>query len=193
MISHLTGTLIDIGDGEVVVDVNGVGYEVFVTPPAIADSGLDDTVSLWVHHAVREDASDLYGFADKASRRFFRLLLGVSGVGPKSAIGILSVADAKTLAQAVAEEDTSYLTQVSGIGPKTADKIVLELRDKITQVTDVTQSKKMKGESDTLEALTALGYSKQEAREAIKQIDPDKLEGDSTSERVKEALKLLGS
>jgi holliday junction DNA helicase RuvA len=120
---------------------------------------------------------------------FFELLISIPGIGPKSALAILSVVDPETLKKAVSSGDSSYLTKVSGIGKKNAEKIVLELKDKIGAIVGNADNKIMRDEMETLEALQALGYSIHHAREALKKV-PEEIKG--TNNRLKETLKLLG-
>jgi len=166
----------------IIVETGGVGYKVSVTPETI--SKIKEEAFLWTHAYVREDAIDLYGFPDRDTLGFFELLLTVPTIGPKSALAILGVASLETLHRAISSSDTSYLTKVSGIGRKTAEKIVLELKDKVAEGTEVS----LKGELDALEALRSLGYSQSEAREALKKVNNS---GDASS-KIKEALKILG-
>ncbi len=134
---------------------------------------------------MREESLDLYGFPDLENLEFFEMLLGVPSVGPKSALAILSLTSIETLRKAISTGDTTYLTKVSGIGRKTAEKIIVELRDKIGE--DKT-GMSLAGELDALEALKSLGYSQGEAREALK-----KVRGDTdTNTKIREALKILG-
>jgi len=190
MIAHIEGTVIHKSDKFLVVDVSGVGYKVFTAPDTLASFSDGDKASLWTYMAVRENALDLYGFTTHDEMSFFELLLDVSGIGPKSALGILSVASIDTLKKAIATGDTSYLNKVSGIGKKTAEKIVIELRDKLhAHKGEDGVSNGLRGESDIVEALKSLGYSAQEARDALKRI-PHTIEG--TNARIKEALKILG-
>ena len=119
---------------------------------------------------------------------FFEMLLSISGIGPKSALGIMSITTVESLSEAIATGDTGYLTKVSGIGKKTAERIVIELRDKVVKKGHYS-SENLRDESDALEALKALGYGDREAREALKQVDTKK----DTSSRVKAALKILGN
>ncbi|MEK7120459.1 MAG: Holliday junction branch migration protein RuvA, partial [Patescibacteria group bacterium] len=144
--------------------------------------------SLWTHLAVRENALDLYGFLNKQDLDFFSLLITISGIGPKSALGILSVASVGVLRKAISSEDTSYLVKVSGIGKKSADKIVLELKDKLGKEYE-SDGTTLKEESDVVETLKTLGYKSYEIREALKKMPKD---ASGTSQRVKEALKILG-
>lgn len=190
MLARLTGQPIEVSEKYVVLDVHGVGYKVFCAPETLAQiAGHTDETSLYTHLSVKEDALDLYGFLVAEELNFFELLITVSGVGPKSALGILSVATTDTLKKAIGTGDTSYLTKVSGIGRKTAEKIVLELRDKLRAHVDMKETPGvLRAESDAIEALKALGYSQNEARDALKEVSPE-IEG--TNARIKEALKIL--
>ena len=140
----------------------------------------------WTHHSVREDAEDLFGFTEQDDLGLFELLITVSGIGPKTALNILNVATAETLRRSITSGETAYLTKISGIGRKTAEKIILELREKLGKGEEGTT---LKEEVDALEALKSLGYSHQDAREALKNM-PKEFTG--TSDRVKHALKMLG-
>ena len=134
MIGRLTGKVIaHDGDGSLVIDVNGVGYELAAPMGTLGRVRVDDggRVTLWVHTHVREDALSLFGFADEGERVAFRALLGVSNVGPKIAVAILGALPAAALARAIARKDLSALTSVSGIGKKIAERLLLELRDKL--------------------------------------------------------------
>ena len=187
MIGTLSGTVRHKDLHTIIVDVGGVGYKVYSTADSTLDAVTGEPIFLWTYLAVRENALDLYGFLDKETLEVFELLICISGIGPKTALGILNVATPAMLRQAVATEDISYLTKVSGIGKKNAEKIVLELRDKlVTTSEDMVRGKA--GEGDVLEALISLGYSERDARDAVKRLPKD-LEG--TSARIKEALKNL--
>lgn len=180
------------GEGMIIVNVGGVGYKVFITPETAKElkkSG-DKPIKIFTHLAVRENALDLYGFQDRKDLLFFEMLISISGIGPKSALAILSIANVETLERAISAGDSSYLTQVSGIGRKNAEKIVLELGDKLGSITDEAGSALLKDEADALEALKALGYSLKESRDALKKVPK---EVSDTSSRIKEALKLLGN
>lgn len=190
MISQLTGTIAHKDARFIVLNTGGVGYKVAVTAETLAKlpKNNEAAVSLWTHLAVREGALDLYGFITRDELSFFELLNTISGIGPKTALGILNAANPEIIRQAVGSGETSHLTKISGIGKKVAEKIVLELKDKIGAVTgDATTS--MKDESDTLEALKALGYSEREGRETLKKIPKDLV---GPSDKIKYALKVLG-
>lgn len=187
MIGTLNGTIRYKDLNTLVVDVNGVGYKVRVTTETALDATLNSSIFLWTHLAVRETSLELFGFIDKETHDIFELLITISGIGPKSALGILNVASPTMLRQAVANADTSYLTRVSGIGKKNAEKIVLELKDKL-KTTAEDGGVDMRSEGDALEALVSLGYNERDAREALRQIPKETV---GASERVKVALKLL--
>jgi Holliday junction DNA helicase RuvA len=189
MIGTLSGTVRHKDLHIVIVDVNGVGYKVFCTTDTALDAVTGEPIFLWTYLSVRENALDLFGFLDKETMDLFELLICISGIGPKTALGILNVATPAMLRQAVATEDISYLTKVSGIGKKNAEKIVLELRDKLITTSEDMVSGRA-GEGDVLEALISLGYSERDARDAVKRL-PKELEG--TSARIKEALKYLST
>lgn len=187
MIGTLNGTIRHKNLNALVVDVGGVGYKVLVTTETALEVTPSSPIFLWTHLVVRETALELFGFLDKETLDMFELLITISGIGPKSALSILNVATPSMLRQAVASADTSYLTRVSGIGKKNAEKIVLELKDKL-KITKEDKGVDMRSEGDALEALVSLGYSERDAREALKRV-PKETEG--ASERVKAALKLL--
>jgi holliday junction DNA helicase RuvA len=190
MIAKIEGQISYIGNRFLIVDVSGVGYKLFVTNEAISLSKVEESIKLWVHTAVRENSIDLYGFLDIEELSFFEMLLDVSGIGPKSALSTLSVAPVSTLRKAIASGDTTYLNKVSGIGRKTAEKIIIELKDKLKEYEgDIATSQVMQEERDILEALRTLGYSQDEAREAIKKIPSNMTE---MNNRLKEALKIIG-
>ncbi|MEX2013555.1 MAG: Holliday junction branch migration protein RuvA [Parcubacteria group bacterium] len=187
MIACLSGTVRYKDLNALVIDVEGVGYKVLVTTETALEITPSSPIFLWTHLVVRETALELFGFPDKETLDTFELLITISGIGPKSALSILNVATPSMLRQAVASEDTTYLTRVSGIGKKNAEKIVLELKDKL-KITQEDRGGDLRSEGDALEALVSLGYKERDAREALKRV-PKEVEG--ASERVKAALKLL--
>ena len=189
MIGRLEGTVAATRGTHCILMTGGVGYKVFCTKDAIARLKEGAAASFWTHVAVREDILDLYGFIDEEELRFFELLLTVSGIGPKSALGILDIATVDTLRSAISQSNSSYLTKVSGVGRKTAEKIVLELKDKVGLGSEV-GAKTLAGDSEALEAMRALGYSHAESREALRQVPTDI---ERSNERLREALKILGS
>ncbi len=187
MIASLSGTIRHKDTTSLVIDVGGVGYRVAVPADVSLATSLSQPVFLWTHLAVRETSLDLFGFLERETLEIFELLITISGIGPKTALGILNVASPATLRQAVGSGDTSYLTRVSGIGKKNAEKIVMELKDKLI-VTDEEKSMDTRTEGDAMEALLSLGYSERDARDALKKVDKT-VKG--ASDRVKQALKVL--
>jgi Holliday junction DNA helicase RuvA len=189
MIGHLQGTVMATRTNFLLLSVGGVGYKVFTTKETLARTKSGAEASLWTHLAVREDILDLYGFFTEEELRFFELLLTVSGIGPKSALGILDIAAVETLRSAIAGGNAGYLTKVSGIGKKTAEKIILELRDKVGLASE-SAGRSLSSDEGALEALRALGYSHVEGREALRKVSSD-ITG--TNDRLREALKILAS
>jgi len=193
MISMIKGKVIENGNRYVVVDVHGIGYKIFVTDDALHALKINTDKTFWTHLAVRENSQDLYGFTTRKERDFFELLITVSGVGPKSALNILSLISSDTLGNAIRTGSTAHLVKVSGIGRKTAEKIVLELKDKMMGIendSDTETSAGMSSDMDVIEALKALGYDASDAREALKKIGKDIMD---TGAKVKAALKTLGT
>jgi holliday junction DNA helicase RuvA len=190
MIARLEGIIVHITEKFLIVDVSGVGYKLSVTAENLSSSSLGEHNYFWVYTAVRENSIDLYGFRNTNEMSFFELLLDVSGIGPRGALSILGIAPIDTLKKAIATGDTSYLNKVSGIGKKTAEKIIIELRDKLKDYkNDNNTPGLLRDESDILEALKSLGYSQNEARDALKQVPSTTI---GTNARIKEALQVLG-
>jgi holliday junction DNA helicase RuvA len=191
MISQLEGKISERGSNYVVLSVGGVGYKIFMPLDTLSSIPAgDQSTKIFTHLAVRENALDLYGFLNKSDLDFFTLLIGVSGIGPKSAQAILNIADASVLRAAIVSSDSSHLTKVSGIGKKNADKIILELKDKLGGETFLGDGTRVRDEADALEALRALGYSLPQARDALRKIPPTV---SGTNARLKEALKILNA
>lgn len=187
MIASLEGKIVFRGERFLILEAGGVGYKVFVGPETLRTIPRDrDTVKIYTAHRQREDAQELYGFLTYGELDLFDLLNSVSGVGPRTALAVLGVASLDMLKKAIAGGETSYLTKVSGIGRKTAEKIIIELREKMgkTMATD-----EFRHEEDALEALSSLGYSLREARDALAKVSPD-ISG--AEARIKAALAVLG-
>ena len=186
MIGSIRGKITLKTDKFLIVETGGVGYKVSVSPDILSKaSKIGDEIFLFIHTHIREDTLDLYGFLNLEDLNFFEMLLNVSGIGPRSALAILGVATIETLRRAIGTGDTSYLTKISGIGRKTAEKIVIELRDKMGEEKS---GSSLQGELDALEALKSLGYSQNEARSALKKTSPEA----TTNAKIREALKILG-
>lgn len=189
MIASVSGAVRHKDLNHLVVDVSGVGYRVAVTTDVAAEASVSAPIFLWTYLAVRENALDLYGFPDRDSLEVFEHLITVSGIGPKTALSILNVASPITIRQAVSSGDTSHLTRVSGIGKKNAEKIVLELENKLIYET-LDRGISASVEGDALEALVSLGYTERDARDALKKVSKDVKDAGA---RVKAALKLLSN
>ncbi|QQG37998.1 MAG: Holliday junction branch migration protein RuvA [Candidatus Kaiserbacteria bacterium] len=189
MIGRLEGEVSALRPGFCILSVGGVGYRVAGTREALASLKVGERAAFWTYLAVREDALDLYGFKTENEQHFFEMLLSVPGIGPKSALAILDLALVETLRSAIASGNASYLTKVSGIGKKTAEKIVVELRDKVGASAEGVE-RSLSGDEEALEAMRALGYSHAEAREALRKVPTEVVGG---SARLREALRILGS
>lgn len=190
MISYLSGTIKLITEKSVIMDVNGVGYEVFTTPIFLEKLKTGQPLELYTHLHLREDGMELYGFPIQAELDFFKKLISVTGIGPKSALGIMALAPMKELQKGIIQSDLALLTKVSGIGKKTAERLILELKNKLEAGdTDTLASASGTSDSQVIDGLIGLGYSAREAREAIRQVDP-KLT--AAKDRIKAALKMMG-
>ncbi len=189
MIGRIAGTLLEKNPPHILVDCNGVGYEIDVpmsTLYNLPDAGLK--VTLFTQQVVREDAHLLFGFITAAERNAFRQLLKISGVGPKVALSVLSGLSVDDLAAAVANEDAARLTKVPGIGKKTAERLVLELRDKLPKtLATVARADAPAAGGDVVSALLALGYNEREAQAAVKQLSAELQLPDA----IRQALKHL--
>lgn len=183
MISYIKGVVIGRGDNYIVVEANGLGYKVFTTPNIIAADML--SIELHTYLQVREDALSLYGFQSLSDLTFFEQLITVSGVGPRMALTVLSSQSTELIKKAIVAQDSALITKVGGVGKKTAEKIILELKGKILADGEILPA----GSSDDLfQALENLGYSGREIKEIIVKLDPAL----PVEERVRQALKLLG-
>lgn len=189
MIGKLTGTLAEKNPPQVLVDCQGVGYEVDVPMSTFYNlPGLGEKVSLLTHFVVREDAQILFGFGSASERETFRQLIKISGVGPRTALAVLSGMSVGDIGQAVTQQDASRLVKVPGIGKKTAERLLLELKGKIgADLGAMGIAIASDTQADILQALVALGYSDKEAQAALKSLPKDI----GVSEGIKQALKAL--
>ena len=172
MIARLTGTMVLAGDRRVIIDVHGVGYQVQVTQPALQQlAGSREPVTLFTHMAVREDAITLYGFRHQSELEMFRILIGVTGIGPQIAMNLLSQVSIEEFALAILNGDEKALTRISGIGTKSAKRLILELRDKMKKISETIP----RGETgtgsmavhDAVSALVSLGFAENASRDAV--------------------------
>jgi holliday junction DNA helicase RuvA len=190
MIGRLSGTLVEKNPPQILLDVQGVAYEVDVPMSTFYNLvNLGEKVTLFTHLVVREDAHLLFGFGSETERRAFRLLIKISGIGARTALSVLSGLSVAELAQAVTQQDSGRLTKIPGIGKKTAERLLLELKDKLGA--DVTSTiginRAAPVTSDVLHALASLGYSDKEATHAVRQLP----EGIAVTDGIRQALKLL--
>jgi len=190
MISFLRGRVINKGLNYAIIETANIGYQVFAGENFLADLKIGSETEIYIHHQIREESNDLYGFKTLEDLELFELLLTVSGIGPKSALGVLTIASAEDIKEAIVRGDANLLTKVSGIGKKTAERLVLELKNKVIRTNGATMtlnSAALVG-SDEIDALMSLGYSLSEARGALNLVAP---EIKDSGERVKEALKKM--
>lgn len=188
MIGRLTGVLLEKNPPQVLIDVHGVGYEVDVPMSTFYNlPGNGEKVTLLTHFIVREDGQFLYGFASESERYAFRQLIKISGVGARMALAVLSGLSVSDLAQAIARQESGRLTKVPGIGKKTAERLLLELKGKLADALPAAAFAVQDSQHDILNALLALGYNDREASAAMKQLPADL----STSDGIRQALKLL--
>lgn len=190
MIAHVFGVAVEKFNSSIIVDVNGVGYEVQVATSDFDNTLLDSSVKFYTYHHVREQAQELFGFSSLMAKKLFELLITVQGVGPKAALAILSLADSETVRNAIANGDDVFITRASGVGKKTAERVVVDLSDKVGVATSyyngtAATSGAISGGDEALEALMALGYNLSDATKALEGIPV----GLSVSERVMRALK----
>ncbi len=190
MIAHLIGTITEKTDNSVIVDVHGVGYEVTLPNPDAEQLHLDDQVKIYTYHAVRENAEELYGFSTLAAKRLFELLLSVNSIGPKAAISILSLGAPEEVRNAIANTDSAFIAKAAGVGKKSAERVIIDLRDKVGLPSKIGSSTielsaPITAEDEALDALIALGFPLKEATTALSAVDPSL----SVEERIKLALK----
>ena len=196
MITYLVGTLEHIGENTLVIEVYGVGYEVFCSSRTLSElNGTREKVKIYIHEHIKEDGHDLYGFYHMEDRELFRKLISVSGIGPKGGMQVFNTYSSQEVIEIILNQDSKALSKVSGIGPKTAQRIILELKDSIGKlfVPDLslleTGLKDESAKAEAIEALEALGYAAQEARKAVEAIYDYKA---NSEELIRKALSLLG-
>ena len=192
MIAHLRGKVEEkFGDNGIIIDVNGVGYEILVPIPDFEAVSLNEERMFYTYHSVKENSEDLFGFSSLAAKKLFELLISVQGVGPKAGIAILSLADTEEVRNAIANGDVSFVTKASGVGKKSAERVIVDLKDKVGipsryGATEVKYGLKASNEPDeALDALIALGFPLKEATAALEKV-PTEL---PVEERVRQALK----
>lgn len=192
MIAHIKGEIAEKFDSSVIVDVSGVGYEIALTALDFDAAVVGETTKYYTHHSVRENGEDLYGFSSLAAKKLFELLTSVNGVGPKAGMAILSLAAPEDVRNAIANADTTFISKASGVGKKSAERVIVDLRDNVGLPSHVgateifVPSGAAKPEKDeALDALIALGFPLKEATEALEKVDKNL----SVEERIRAALK----
>ncbi len=191
MISHIKGVVEEkFGANGLIVDVGGVGYEMMVPALDFESVNLGEKGKYYTYHQVRENAEELYGFSSLMAKKLFELLISVQGVGPKAGMAILSLAEPEEVRNAIANADAGFISKASGVGKKSAERVIVDLRDKVGipskyGTIDVKEMTKTAEPDEALDALMALGFSLKEATAALEKIDP-KL---SVEERIKLALR----
>ena len=191
MIAHVFGIVAEKFNSSIIVDVNGLGYEVAVPYGDYERAILNDSVKFYTHHHIREQSQELFGFSSLAAKKLFELLITVQGVGPKAALAILSLDESETVRNVIANADAAYTTKASGVGKKTAERVVVDLSDKVgmplyyDNKTSTGIAQTMNHSDEALEALMALGYNLNDATKALEGISTEL----STADRVTQALR----
>ncbi len=190
MIAHVFGKVAEKFNGSLGIDVHGVGYEVSVATNDFDTVILDQEVKFYTYHHVREQSEELFGFSSLAAKKLFEMLITVQGVGPKAALAILSLGDAEQVRNAIANADSGFVQKATGVGKKTAERVVVDLSDKVGLPTHYGRTEtplqtELNTSDEALEALMALGYTLADATKALENVDVNL----PTSQRVTEALK----
>lgn len=192
MIAHLVGEVTEKLETSAIIDVHGVGYEVILTQGDLDAFNLGSSkVKVYTYHALRENSEELYGFSSLAAKRLFELLISVNGVGPKAAINILSLGAPEEVRNAIANTDAAYIAKATGVGKKSAERVIVDLRDKVGLPSKYGNSDAGlsfgagQQNDEALDALIALGFPLKEATAALAEVNPDM----SVEERIREALK----
>ena len=190
MIAHIKGQIAEKFLSSVIVDVNGVGYELSLTSLDYENANLNETKKFYTFHAVRENSEELYGFSTLTAKKLFEMLTSVKGIGPKAAMAILSLAPPEDLRNAIANADVNFVAKASGVGKKSAERLIVDLKDRVGTpsrygvTADITTSSPTQND-EALDALIALGFTLKEATSALAKVDP-KL---PTEDRIRSALK----
>lgn len=188
MIAHVVGVLAEKFNNAFIVDVHGIGYEVAVATGDFDKYTITDEIKLYTYHHIREQSQELFGFSSLAAKKLFEMLITVQGVGPKAALAILSLAEAETVRNAIANSDSAFITKASGVGKKTAERVVVDLSDKVgmpvVYKTGAVQTE-LQTNDEALEALMALGFNLADATKALQSVPVDL----PTSDRVRQALR----
>ena len=190
MIAHVSGLVAEKFNSSIIVDVQGVGYEVAVALGDYEKALLNEPVKFYTYHHIREQSQELFGFSSLAAKKLFEMLITVQGVGPKAALSILSLAESEIVRNSIASGDVAFVTKASGVGKRIAERVIVDLTDKVglalrTDVNTVGVSDQISHTDEALEALMALGYNLNDATRALEGVSSDL----STAERVTQALR----
>ena len=190
MIAHIKGIIAEKFNSSIIVDVSGVGYELALTTLDYDEVNLNDEKKFYTYHKVAETAEELYGFSTLAAKKIFELLISVNGVGPKAGMAILSLGTPEEVRNAIANGDVSFISKAAGVGKKSAERVIVDLRDKVGLpskhgTAEIVGAPKVSENDEALDALMALGFPLKDATDALSGID----ENLPTEERIKQALK----
>ena len=190
MIAHIKGSIAEKFANSVIVDVHGVGYELTVTASDFDNINLGDEIKFYTYHGIRENSEELYGFSSLAAKKLFELLISVQGIGPKAGISILSLASPEEVRNAIANADVAFVSKAQGVGKKSAERVIVDLRDKVGipshyGATDIIMNQSENKPDEALDALIALGFPLKEATTILEKVDPNL----PVEERIKLALK----
>jgi len=190
MIAHIKGTIAEKFSSSVIVDVNGVGYEIALTALDYDAVNVGEEHKFYTHHAIRENAEELYGFSSLAAKKLYELLISVNGIGPKAGMAILSLATPEEVRNAIANADVAFVSKASGVGKKSAERVIVDLRDKVglpshVGATEIITKSQTLENDEALDALIALGFPLKEATAALEKVDRSL----PTEERIRLALK----
>lgn len=191
MIAHIIGKITEKFQNLVIVDVHGVGYELTISAPDAETVNVDSETKFYTYHSVRENGEDLYGFTSLAAKKLFEMLISVNGIGPKAAMSILSLSTPEEVRNAIANDDIAFISKASGVGKKSAERVIVDLRDKVGLPSHYGRSEayQIKAEKpptdEALDALIALGFPLKEATAALSDVDPTL----PVEERIRQALK----
>ncbi|HPF30979.1 MAG TPA: Holliday junction branch migration protein RuvA [Candidatus Saccharibacteria bacterium] len=189
MIAHIFGKVVEKFNSSIIVDVNGVGYEIQVAIGDFEKTELESDVKFYTYHHIREQSQELFGFSSLIAKRLFELLITVQGIGPKAALSILSLGDSEKVRNAIASSDALFISKATGVGKKTAERVVIDLSDKVGKAITFNANGMnfpvISSNDEALEALMSLGFSLSDASKALDGVSTEL----STSERVKQALR----
>jgi Holliday junction DNA helicase RuvA len=188
MIAHVSGVVAEKFGNAVIVDVNGIGYEVQIAAGDFDACVLGEQIKFHTYHHIREQSQELFGFSNLSAKKLFELLITVQGVGPKAALSILSIGDSEQVRNAIANSDSAYISQANGVGKRIAERVVVDLSDKVGLAIQITRSSGQQTipvNDEAMEALIALGYTLADAMKALESIPTDL----PTAARVTQALR----